>query len=712
MPKQQVAVELYYNGVWNDVASLDDVYTENPIVITHGGGEEGAAPRPCRLTFSLANDDDRYRPSNPTSALYGLVGRNTPARVKVGGTIRGVGEASFAPDQTDDFRRTPPRGKAWVDVDAAGLLQRIGQWSEPLSSPFRQYNETLGTVGYWSGEQARGTTEVLSSTGGTKPGDFNTDFSADSQQRPPGSGPLIDLGENGEAGGYFAPHGSAASTAGWQLSWVARYGALDPAGGDQDVFDWETTDDTGYGLYLNPNGNMNISSSRNGTVILNSTASAGGYDFKQWTLFSLDAQYSAGTTTVWINWTNPGGTASGFMTASFAGGPATLRWWDLSRFAGVPSGSTFGHVLGTYGSSLTATADLFSAARKAAFNGYAGERASVRFGRLCDLKGIPYFVSDLEAQSALMGPQGVDTFANHLLEIAATDDALIFDFKTDGRLYLLCHADRVNQAPALALDAANPTHLSKPPREVLNDLDPHNIVTAAQRDGGDYTMEDATSAMGSQPPPAGVGEYRQRVDVNVADEAGQLPQVAAWWLAKGTNPRPRFPTVVVDLAAAPALIPAVEAVNVGSVITIANYREYLIRLHVLGWTETIGTHTRTVAFTCVPDDAYNVGTLTGGRRLQANYTAVVPALNAVSTTLTLFTGEPLEQWRPGASGVHILLGGEEIILGTIGARTGTNPYSQVVTGCTRSVNGVAKAHTITELVKVKDAIRLDYGRRP
>jgi len=704
--KQNVAVELFYNGVWNDVAALSDVYEDTPITIVQGGGEEGAAPRPCRITFALANDDDRYRPSNPLSPLYGLVGRNTPCRVKVNGTVRGVGEASFAPDQTDDFRRTPLRGKAWVDVSAAGLLQRIGQWSEPLYSPFRQYNEKIAaqSVGYWSGEQARGTSGMISSTPGTNPGNFDQDFSPDSQQRPPGSGPLIDLGENGEVGGYFIPNGTATSTAGWQLSWVARYGAL--VTGDQDVFDWETTDRTGYGLYLNPNGTLWLVASRNGVSVIDAHISTFGYDFSKWTLFSIDAQYNSGTgvTTLFVNYRNDDDTAGGFASASFSGVPASLRWWDLSRFSGVPSGSTFGHVIGFYGSSLTATQDLFSPNRRWAWAGYVREQATVRFGRLCDQRNVPYYVSS--TTSALMGPQGVATFSEHLQEIAATDDALIFDYPLEARLLMLTGNDRMNQPVALALNAANNTHLSKPPREVLDDLDPHNIVTASQRDGGDYTVRDDTSVMGTPPPPAGIGEYRQTVDVNVADEDSQLPNVASWWLAKGTNPRPRFPTVVVDLVAAPALIPAVEAVGVGEVITIANYREYLIRLHVLGWTETIGTHTRTVAFTCAPDDVYTALTLDGGGRLAAVSTTLNAAIAAGDTTLVLKMTNPDERWRPGNNAVPVTIGGEDITLGTVGAVTGSGPWTQTVTGCTRAVNGVSKDHAAGDAVVVRNAIRL------
>lgn len=706
--KQTVAVELFYDGAWHDLVATDDVFTDPAIVISHGGGEEGAAPKPNRVTLAIANDDDKYRPSNPMSPLWGKVGRNTPCRVSVGGTVRVIGEASFSPDQTADFRVSPRRGARWVDVDAAGLLQRIGQWTEPLKSPFRQFNENVTDVGYWPGEQPRGTTEMISTTIGTSPGDFNADFSPDSQQRPPGSAPLIDLGDNGEVGGYFAPNGSPTSTLGWQLSWAAHYGTLDPAGGDQDVFDWATTDGTQYGLYLNPNGNMNLSSSLNGVTVLNWTTSTGGYDFTQWTLFSVDAQYSGGNTTVWINWCNADLTKSGFTNATFVGVPASLRWWDLSRFAGVPSGSTFGHVIGTLGSSVTAADNLFGVSRQKAWNGYVGELAAARFGRLNDLKGVPYYVSANWPKSAPMGAQPVATLSEHYEEIAKTDDALIFDDNTTNRLFMMCRADRVNQTPTLTLDASNPVHLSVPPTEVLNDLDPHNIVTASQRDGGDYTLSDDTSPMSTLDPPNGIGEYRQTIDVNLANESAQLPQIASWWLAKGTVDLPRFPTVTVDLVAAPALVPAVEATDTGKVIEIVNFREYTIRLHVLGWMERVGTHTRTVTFTCNLDTIYKTGVLDTGKA-QAVNTIIGASINETATTIVLTNANPFEQWKPGVSGTHVMVEGEEIILGTIGAPTGTGTVSWTVTGCTRSVNGVVKTHAFAEYVRVKDALRYGLG---
>ena len=177
-----------------------------------------------------------------------------------------------------------------------------------------------------------------------------------------------------------------------------------------------------------------------------------------------------------------------------------------------------------------------------------------------------------------MGPQPVATLAEHFQEIVTTDDALLFDDRTNIRLRLLCRLDRYNQTPALEL---SPADLPALPREVIDDLPIHNLVTASQRDGGEAVAEDSTGPLGTQPPPDGAGEYRQRVDVNLAVPPWQLPQVANWWLRRGTVDLPRLPQVTIDLTPlSPAKIAEVEAVDVGDVITIDGFREDLIRLYV------------------------------------------------------------------------------------------------------------------------------------
>jgi hypothetical protein len=702
MPKNDVAVELFYDGAWHDLVPADDVFADTPIVIQRGDGDESAAPRPSSITLRLANDDDMYRTTNPESPLYGKAGVNTPLRVLVGGVSRGQVEvSSWRAGQTRDFRANPRRGKAWVDIEGGGLLQRVGQWTEPLKSPFRRYNEPLThVIGYWPLEQDRGSTTLFSPTPGTKQ-IIMQNVAFDSQFRPPGSSPVMDIGDDpSEAGAYFAAT-SASVSAGWQLSWAARLGPL--VAGEQDIFDWETTDGTAYGLYLDSTlGQILVYSSLNGTPVLNGVGDTyGGYDWSQWTLFSLDAQYVAGSTNLYINWTNGDNTDGGFVAVGFGDVPSHLRWWDASAFAGVPPGSTIGHVMGADVSS-TGGVDLFSAARIAAWTGHLNETTGNRFVRLMTELGLSYATNgDLDASSA-MGPQPADTLANLLKEIRDTEDAVLFESKAAINLILTCRGFRYNLDPALTLNAADADGSGLPnlPAEVSDDLPIHNLVTASQRDGSEYTVEDSTSPMGTQPPPDGRGEYRQTVDVSVADEA-DLEQVAYWRLYRGTVNLPRFPQVAVNLAALDAAkIAEVESVTVGSVIEIVNYREYTIRLYVIGYTETIGTHSRMIVFACAPDQQFAVGEYDDGVvRYDSGSTTTGAAYPFSETSIVFSTTNAGDVWSTVDEPYDCVCAGERFTVTSMGAVSGTGPYLQTAT-VTRAVNGVRKTLPAGEEIHV------------
>jgi hypothetical protein len=709
MPKQDIALELSYDGAWRDLVVDDDVFTQ-PIVIRRGQGDESPAPRPAQINAQLANDDDRYRTSNPESPLYGKAGRNTPARASVGGSVRGVVEASsWSCGESRGFREHPRRGSAWTDIEGGGLLQRIGQWTQPLKSPFRQYNETLTTaIGYFHGEQERGSTELLSTVPGTTTVGIGGGFSGmafDSQHRPPGSAPLMDVGDDAAVGLFFAGTRSATATDGWQLSWVGRYEPLIP--GEQTIMYWLAGDGTAYGLYLDSTtGEMLIYSSLNGVAVLANGTSYSGYDWSQWTLFSIDAQYSAGTTTVWVNWTNADNTISGFMNASFAGVPASLEWvsW-LGGDGEIPPGSTMGHIIGV--PARSGSTDLFHPNRIAAWTGYNRERAAVRFGRLCDLFGIPYYASDGWDTSARMGPQPVDTLANHFKEIATTEDALIFDHRTEARLYILCRGARYTQTPACELV---PEDLPALPREVTDDLPVHNLVTASQRDGGEAIAEDATGPLGTQAPPDGVGEYRQTVEVNVSAAQRRLPNLANWWLRRGTVDLPRFPQVTVNMAVlSPSKLTEVEAVEVGSVITITGFREDVIRLHVLGYTETLGPTSRQIVFVCAPDQQFDIARYDDTSKRYGSRTSTLNAAYGTADTSMVVTFTSLrDAWSTTGTPYDWAVTGERITVTSMGAVTGSGPWTQTAT-VKRSANGVRKRHLAGEPVHMHPAQQARYA---
>ncbi|WP_432135142.1 hypothetical protein [Streptomyces sp. bgisy154] len=73
--------ELYYDGAWNAVT--DDLRaTTSQVTITRGlSSESASAAEPTTCECDLDSRTSKYAPRNPASALYGLIGRNTPFRV-------------------------------------------------------------------------------------------------------------------------------------------------------------------------------------------------------------------------------------------------------------------------------------------------------------------------------------------------------------------------------------------------------------------------------------------------------------------------------------------------------------------------------------------------------------------------------------------------------------------------------------------------------
>ena len=113
MTKNDVVVELYYSGDWHDITATDDVYTRNPIAITRGRPDEVQRVPPSTMNLSIENRDGKYSPRNPTSPLYGIIGRNTPIR-------------AFVRLVRDTFTRTVVDGWGTADTGQAWALAWVG----------------------------------------------------------------------------------------------------------------------------------------------------------------------------------------------------------------------------------------------------------------------------------------------------------------------------------------------------------------------------------------------------------------------------------------------------------------------------------------------------------------------------------------------------------------------------------------------------------
>lgn len=716
VPKQDVALELYYSGAWHDIVTDDKVFTGKPITIRRGlGDESGGWPRPQQITAQLDNADDQFRTSNPQSPLYGLAGRNTPMRVSVGGTVRGVVEASsWTADQTPDFRQTPRRGKAWVDVTGGGLLQRVGQWTQPLRSALYRYVDKSGftPAEWWPMEDVDGSSSAVSAAGGpamTPVTVVRYTLPGGSPLQPGGTPDFASgAGISGSdklpsftGGGTLAAPIRTTTFDGYCIDWVMQFKSGTDEGGttSADVLSWRES-----GTYVHFTVNVvkdhvtvfHANAADDATLTATGSVDApvdmydGAPHHFRYQVHQDGLNYSAGL------YIDGGATMTaaadnfGLDMVGTVGVPTSIEW-NPGEQSGDYMPVAAGHLIVWPSGQPNEQPDEFFA-----LNGRTGERAAYRFGRLLDeeLGSGNYYVSAGFDDSMPMGPQRPASLPDLIKECITTEDAIVYDDGTDPRrIFFLCRVDRYNQTPKLDL---TPTDLPALPKEVNDDKGAGNVVTASQRDGGDYTVRDDTGPLGTQPPPDGVGEEKRTVAVNL-DDTSLLPQVANWGLKRGTVDLPRFPQVTIDLNARPDLIPAVEAVEVGNVITIGEFRENTIRLMVLGWIETIGTHTRTIVFTCVPDQQFVTGVWdsTSSRWDSATH-FLKTGVNSSATSVTFRSLSSKITWSTTGTPYDVFISGERVTVTSMGAASlVSGGYDQVAT-ITRHVNGVTKSLSANE----------------
>jgi hypothetical protein len=253
--------------------------------------------------------------------------------------------------------------------------------------------------------------------------------------------------------------------------------------------------------------------------------------------------------------------------------------------------------------------------------------------------------------------------------------------------------DRYNQTPALALTFG--VDVAQPFQEILDDLGTHNKIVMSQRDGGEYESSLAAGSMSTLAPPDGVGEYKQRVEVDTADETADLPVLAEWWLYRGTLPRARYSSVTVNLAANPELVDACNVLEIGDLITVDGYEPDTIPLIVIGFTDVIGWHNdrpvRSITFTTRPADLFMPGVYDTVRYDSASTSTGTVSYPPGATSIVFSTTDSGDAWATTGNGTpyDCICSGERFTVTAMGAVSGSGPYLQTAT-VVRSVNGVRK----------------------
>jgi hypothetical protein len=337
--------------------------------------------------------------------------------------------------------------------------------------------------------------------------------------------------------------------------------------------------------------------------------------------------------------------------------------------------------------------------------GRSGEAVADRLERLCGEEGIPFTLIGTAADTMPAGPQPLDTLIGQFAECERTDGGLLFETRTEQGITYRTRTDLYSQTPVLELDFDG-GEIAPPIEPDIDDQNVRNDVTVANRDGTSARAIQQTGPLNVQAPtddPDGVGRYDSQYDVNVDfDHEPMLAQIAGWQLHLGTDTTTRYPSVTVDLDAAPSLVPNVDRLDIGDVTSIDNLEADLVSQLVPGYGETIGSHRRMWTANCTPANPWQVAVLdsdtlgrldTAGSELTSNI-----ANNATSISVTITTG-PLWATDSGEMPFDIKVGGEVMTVTAISGASSPQTFT-----VTRSTNGVVKAHSAGAAVNVASPV--------
>lgn len=695
-----VQVQLYYDAGWRIIGAFEAEGWGYKIGPSLTGGIDAST-----LNVVLDNRNLELDPSNPTSTLFRKIGRNTPTRLVLAGAVAAVGEASsWKPTRTVDHTVSPARGRAQTELTAEGVLRRLGQWGDNQRSPMaRQIGSYSSLRGFWPLEDPVSAQNFLNTVSNGKPGTFSGSAALSGDDGPGGALGAVLLSQEGRIAGQFT---TSPTYSGYQISFTAKLSAMPATGTYASMFQWY--DSLGNIWYWRVNNAAyEISCYDSSGTLRTSTALgfAGTVLPTQWVRYRcLVTMPSAGTIQFEPAWSPQDGGIAGGTAAFVMGGTTTgmaTRWEAVANSFVSPA--AYGMVFVV---SDTALDILGNYTAYAAFGGYLGESAADRFARLMTENGLFYITAGTGSNSPAMGRQKSASLMDLLTEIQQTDGGFIYDDPStiggQPRLAFRMNNNMLNQTPALALTYG--VDVATPFEKVIDDQRLANDITGKNWDGTETRIEDSTSYMSTQPPPAGVGRYATSLDVSFRFASGVANRIN-WELRNNTIDRPRYQSLAVDLLANPSLAVTVAGMRPGDLITVAGVEPQPVPLIVVNIERTGRQFPDRVVFNCLPGDLYETGKYDDAvHRYDSDTTTITGALTTSTTSIPIFSADPMDKWSTTA-GYGILIGPERctVTACTAGAASG-NGWAQTMT-VTRGVNGVAIAHIIGEAVNAYQPAR-------
>ncbi|MFE3762265.1 hypothetical protein ACFXPI_10930 [Streptomyces sp. NPDC059104] len=544
----------------------------------------------------------------------------------------------------------------YVPVEASGILRRLGQGAKALASTLARRLPTQFPAAYWPMEDGKDSTQAYSPIVGCGPlvvsgFDFAQDASC------PGSAALPKIGAAATMQGAVPTYSSPTSS--YLISMIYQLDAPPPSLQTWLAFTTTGTVRTILVRYTSTTIEVQGYTAAGTQVIAESFSNSDTFGSGKWWRFDLAATTNGANTDFHMGWVEVNGAGSQWNWST-AGAPGRVATID-TQFGPDFSGMKVGHLAVFPSSDLSVWGG--------SDNGYAGETVSNRLLRLGGEESVPLSSS---YTPTLMGAQRPASLLSLLSECEAADGGVMYEDRERLALSYRARTLFYTQPVALTLDYSVAGHVAPPLEPIDDDQRVRNDRTVTRTGGSSARSVDTTSPLSTQAPPLGVGSYDDAVTLNLYSDS-QVQDIADWALHLGTWDEARYPTVHINLAAAPSLATAVLALDIGDRIQIINPPAWLppgpIDLIVEGYTEVIGHPTDwDIVLNCSPAGPWSVAFAddttygradTDGSVLGADATSTATTL-VVHTTQTVDSSYPRWTQDPAELPITLELGGENV----------------------------------------------------
>lgn len=447
-----VAIALFLGGVWVDITS--DVYLRNPIQITWGRQDWASTADTTKCPLTINNRHGKYSPKNPTSPYYGLLGRNTPLRIRVT-TPTGLESTRFEGHVSSWPTRWDVSGKdVYVGVQANGIRRRLSQGVPAVRDTLRRHIDKNGPLSYWpltDGEAARHGSEIVR---GSQPMRAVGEAGSFYQGQPnwgkgslaPWLEPVVELPDEttGRITAYVPPRTLTAwsvdhAFSGGGLGYANSFEIWDngPRLDSDNQIQWTiTTNITANAIRLMVTSRGETASS---TAFLANVAPVDLMNDAMHQIRLSTADDGAGGTD-WELYYDGALVASGTYAVKFRAVRTLNYRWGTVEGGGITTNAMgLGHI--TYwGPNPPAAADTWKAAK-----GYDRELAGRRIERLCAEQSVPLAVTGNLDHTPQMGPQRPGTFLDLLQTAADVDGGVVYESRAVPGLAFRTQRSKYNQ---------------------------------------------------------------------------------------------------------------------------------------------------------------------------------------------------------------------------------------------------------------------------